>query len=213
MVSDIRTTAYFLWEARGQAHGNDLGDWYAAQALLRSKTSILQPQFQRVDPATVLNHFDISRRYDDRWLDSFSWIEIAAHPKSIFDGDRNRGLYFSEGFLWTCHRRLMDIPHPCANEFVYPDHGKVQRFACQLRQGLNLPPPLFLYPAPYQLEIIDGVHRCMAAFELAQSPETAGRFSGDDYTIWVGFDEYKFCAHAITYEIWIRSLLYSEASP
>ncbi len=218
MESDIRTTAYFLWEARGRVHGHDQADWYAAQALLQRSSGISRPKFHKVNPAIILGNIEISHcGLHEFFNPSSSWIEIAAHPKTIFDCDRNRRLHFDEGFLWVCYRIFKDPSvtqiTPC-HHFPYRDLDKFRSITSQLlaayRQGVNLPPPLFFYPAPYQFEILDGVHRCLAAFELAQTPAVAGCFSCADYRIWVGFNHDHRCAGDIVHQIWVSSLYYSE---
>jgi len=217
MEPDIRTTAYFLWEARGRAHGHDQGDWFAAQTLLRRQDGLAPPRFARVDAAAVLKTLDRSRRDLSRALDSFSWIELAAHPQAIFDADRNRRLFFEDGFLNTCQGLLQKAQgvggarKPQA--FYYPDPDKYRGVVRLLGQGVRLPPPLFLYPAPFELEILDGVHRCLAALELARSQATAGSLGRDGLTLRVGFDPRRFAASSIAHEIWIRSLLYAEPPP
>jgi hypothetical protein len=218
MESDIRTAAYFLWEARGRVHGHDQADWYAAQVLLRRSSAISRPTFHTVNPAAALDKLEISHRGLHEFFNpSSSWIEITAHPKTIFDCDRNRRLHFDEGFLWACYRIFKDpsVTHIAQSDhFPYRDLDAFRGITCQVlntyRQGGNLPPPLFFYPAPYQLEILDGVHRCLAAFELAQAPATANGFSCADYRIRIGFNHHQLCASAVAHQIWVSSLGYSE---
>jgi hypothetical protein len=216
--SDIRTAAYFLWEARGCVHGYDQADWYAAEILLHRRTVISRPEFHKVDAALILDNLEISHcGLHDFFNPSISWIEVSAHPKTIFEWDRNRRLHFDEGFLWACHRIFKDlsITHIAqSHHFPYRDLDKFRSITDQLldvyRQGANLLPPLFFYSAPYKFEILDGVHRCLAAFELTRALAHAGDFSCADYLIWLGFNHDQFRAEVIAHQLWVSSLCYSE---
>ena len=215
--SDIRTAAYFLWHGRGRVHGYDKSDWYAAQVLLRSNNVSFRPKFHKVNAAAAIRNLHISHRgHDEFFKPSCTWIEMAAHPKTIFDFDQNRRLHFDEGFLNACYRIFKDpsitrIAH--SHHFPFRDLAKyrqaIYQFINAYRQGADPPPPIFFCPAHYQLEILDGVHRCLAAFELALIPGTAGSFIGADYRIWVGFNHQRLSARAIAYQIWVSSLCYS----
>lgn len=216
MESDIRTAAYFLWQSRGCLLGYDKADWYTAEVLLHRRVQS-RPKFQKVPEALILNNLKISHMGLFQFFNpSSSWIEITAHPKTIFDCDRNRRLHFDEGFLSACYRIFKDlsITHVAqSHHFPYRDLNQFRTITYQMldayRQGANLPPPLFFYPGPYQFEILDGVHRCLAAFDLAQDSAIAGRFSCCDYRIWVGFNHDQFCDRAIAHQIWGSSVCYS----
>jgi hypothetical protein len=216
--SDIRTAAYFLWEGRGRVHGFDKADWYAAQVLLRRNNASIGPRFHPVNAAVASGNLKISHRgHDELFNPSCTWIEITAHPKTIFDFDRNRRLHFDEGFLNACYRILKDpsiTRIAQSHHFPFRDLANYRHATYQIinayRQSVEPPPPIFFCPAPYQLEILDGVHRCLAAFELALSPRATGNFCGADYRIWVGFNHHQLCAGAIANQIWVSSLCYSD---
>lgn len=109
--SDIRTAAYLLWEARGCVHGYDQTDWYVAQVLLRRRNVLSRLKFHKVNASVILGNLEISHcGLHEFFNSSNSWIEITAHPKMLFDCDRNRRLHFDEGFLWACHHILMAKP-------------------------------------------------------------------------------------------------------
>jgi len=42
LTNEIRKRAYELYLERGYRHGNDLGDWYRAEAEIKRKQSVLQ---------------------------------------------------------------------------------------------------------------------------------------------------------------------------
>lgn len=214
MNYDIASAAYSLWEARGRVNGHDQADWYAAQALLRDMGSQPRPNYSMVDPGTVLGTLEISHQgIHEFFTPSNSWIEIPSHPRTIFDCDRNRRLHFDEGFLQACHRILKDssiTEIAPSHHFPYRDldtfRSRANTILEAYRRGEKLPPPLFFYPDSYQFEILDGVHRCLAAFELAENPAAAGDFRCADYRIWIGFNHNKFCADTIAHQIWVSSL-------
>ena len=214
--NDIRTAAYFLWEARGRLHGHDQADWFAARALLLGTPPLPPPTFRDVNAAAIREALQLSHSgHAELFSDSSSWIEVAAHPQTIFECDRNRQLHFDEGFLSTCRRILKDTSITQiaqGHHFPYRDLGKFRDATWQVlaayERGAALPPPLFFYPAPYQLEILDGVHRCLAAYELTQTGAN-GRFSFHNYRIWLGFDRTRMSPGAVTHQVWTTSVVHS----
>lgn len=214
--ADIRTAAYFLWQARGHVHGQDELDWYAAQRILERRILDAPPSFKSVDASLVQRNIALSHcGHDELFSPSSQWVELAAHPRAMFDCDANRRLHFDEGFLCACHRIFNDLSitfiEP-SDHFPYRDLAHFRRTTHDVmaayRAGASMPPPIFFYPAPYQLEILDGVHRCLAAYELARSNQP-GRFSPAGYRIWLGFDRERFDAHHIAHQLWVISLFHA----
>lgn len=212
--ADIRTTAYFLWQARGSALGQAELDWQAAKLLIKRSSPAAPPPHETIDPVRV--HEIIARSHsghDELFRPSTRWIELTAHPHAIFDCDRNRRLHFDEGFLCACHRIFKDqsiVAIGPFDHFPYWDLAQFRRATNDLvaayRAGKYLPPPIFFCPAPDQLEILDGVHRCLAAYELAFPSNEPCNFSPADYRIWLGLDGDKFDAPHIAHQLWVTSL-------
>jgi hypothetical protein len=213
----IRAKAYELWEARGRVNGYDMEDWFAAETILKQiehcSKILYPPCYSYITKTDILNRLHISHEgIDDFLRPSISWIEIAAHPETIFECDRNRALHFEEGFLCTCYRIFKDINITYISRehhFPYKDLVKFRKKNWQLVdmycRGENLPPPLFFYPAPYQLEILDGVHRCLAAYELVQCrKETSLHFSPAFFIVWLGFDRNFFSASIVAHQLLVR---------
>lgn len=150
---------------------------------------------------------------------SNSWIEVVTNPETIFACDKNRRLHFDEGFLCACYRILKDTSISSiggADHFPYRDLLKFRKKTEQLtelyRQGSDLLAPLFFYPAAHQLEILDGVHRCLAAFELVDR----GRGNTDlalmaELRIWVGFNHSSFNPEFISQQLCVERVLPSSS--
>jgi hypothetical protein len=140
---------------------------------------------------------------------SSSWIETTTSIATIFKYDQNRRLHFDEGFLCACYRIFKDTNVSSigsADHFPYRDltnfRTKVGRFAELYSQGIDLPPPLFFYPAPYQLEILDGVHRCLATLEIVRlGTMAASHFVPDRVRIWTGFNRDFFAADIVVNQL------------
>ena len=212
--AEIRTAAYFLWQARGRVLGQDELDWNAAKLLIKRPSPVTSPPYNTIEPALVHNSIAGSHSgHDELFRHSTRWIELAVHPRAIFDCDRNRHLHFDEGFLCTSHRIFKDqsiVAIGPFDHFPYWDLAQFRRATNDViaayRAGMNLPPPIFFCPARDQLEILDGVHRCIAAYELALPSNEPCGFSPADYRIWVGFDGDKFDAPHMTHQLWETSL-------
>jgi hypothetical protein len=217
-TEEIRLAAYYLWESRGRVAGYDQADWYAAERLAANRGRIpgtARPPhaaYAEVQPDVILKRFVISHAGAGEFFTERNlWIETNATVQTIFEYDRNRRLHFDEGFLTACHRvfkdRTISSIHP-DHHFPYKDlvrfRSKVSTFRSFYLSGKKLPPPLFYYAAPHQLEILDGVHRCVAAFDAGRTP--------DWFSVWVGFNRDALSADAIVSQLWVGSIANSKAA-
>lgn len=209
---DVRLKAYELWRSRGRTHGHDQDDWYAAELLLESehalRCTMRLPEFRRVDPAEILRQVQISHAgIQDFFTPLHSWIETAVDLETVLDFDRNRKLHFDEGFLNASYRVALDLSITAiadSSHFPYRDlqavRSKIAQFAAMYKSGAHLPPPLFFYPAPCQLEVLDGVHRSVAAFQVLRNCRPAA------FTIWLGFNHQVFDAGVVVQQLWSHSM-------
>jgi hypothetical protein len=189
-------------------HGHDQDDWYAAELILDLEQAwrrkLRPPEFRFVQPAEILGQVQISHAgIHEFFSPSHSWMETTVGLETVFEFDRNRRLHFDEGFLNACYRVAKDLSITAiadVSHFPYHDlpalRQKVTQFAALYKSGADLPPPLFFYPAPYQLEVLDGVHRSIAAFEVTRNCEPCW------LTIWLGFDHHVFHGGQVVQELW-----------
>lgn len=208
----VRKKAYELWQARGGGHGYEQEDWCVAEMLLQLEAKLHRnlepPTYRCVQPSEILREARISHAgIREFFSPQNSWIEAATDLETIREFDTNRRLHFDEGFLVATQRIASDVSiQSIATTDHFPYHDlpemrqKVQRFASLYRNGTSLPPPLFFYPNAYQLEILDGVHRCLAAFHVLKNPEPCS------FRIWVGFAQDRFCASQVVQHLWFCSL-------
>jgi hypothetical protein len=211
--------AYNLWESRGKAHGGDRTDWHAAEVIhklaMTSCRAASPPYFSYVQVSELESGLDssiISYMKEAFFNNPLNyWVEISLDIGTVFKYDRNRRLHFDEGFLSACHRvfkdeaiqSIADVDH-----FPYRDLSKFRANVEALERlydnGTRLPSPLFFYSAPYQLEILDGVHRCLAAFELARRRKTAtdGQFSSHQYRVRLGVNRLRTDPAMLIHQLW-----------
>jgi hypothetical protein len=213
LESLVRQNAYELWEVRGRSYGNDLEDWYDAERYLReilNRYGYFLLNFTYVDQGYIKNVRYISHEGKNDFLrEPNVWIETYAALKTIIEFDRNRKLHFDEGFLWACYRIFEDDTIQCISErdhFPYKDlkkfRNKVKQYVEKHKRGVEIVPPLFFYPAQNQLEILDGVHRCLAKFDACNLHRHKNIFEDLDFIkIWVGFDQEKFSGEDLVMQI------------
>jgi hypothetical protein len=206
--ADVKAKAYELWQGRGMRHGHDRDDWYAAELILELEPAwgrrLRPPEFHSIEPAEILRQVQISHAgLHEFFTPAHSWIETTAGLETIFEFDRNRRLHFEEGFLNACYRVVRDPSITAiakASHFPYRDlpavRKKVRQFAELYKSRAHLPPPLFFYPAPHQLEVLDGVHRLIAALEATRNCEPCW------LTIWLGFNHRVFHGGQVVQQMW-----------
>jgi hypothetical protein len=206
--ADIRTRAFELWLGRAKGHGHDKEDWYTAEAVLDVEEALgrklYPPEFRVVGPAEILGELQVSHAGINGFFSpGHLWIETAVAVETIFGFDRNRRLHFDEGFLNASYRVATDLSVTAIGEeshFPYRDlsnvRAKIRQLAELYRSGVRLPPPLFFYPAPFQLEVLDGVHRSLAAFEALRNSGSAG------FLIWLGFNHQAFTPGLVIQQLW-----------
>jgi len=221
----IRSKAYDLWEARGRLDGDDQMDWYTAETILRLEAIfchvVFLPYFSYVQVSQIQSDLSVINYVKEAFFSdsSNSWIEIFLDIETVFECDRNRRLHFDEGFLRACYRVFTDTRVSSiadADHFPYRDlpkfRAKVECLTELHDHGDELPPPLFFYPAPYQLEILDGVHRCLAAFEVVQRRKaTDCHFVPQRFRVWLGFNRLWTEPAMIVHQLWAKSLFYVES--
>lgn len=209
----VRRQAYQLWEIRGRGQGHDEEDWLAAEIVLKAESLLgqrLSPLgFRCIGRHEIFSTLAISHaQIHDFFYPSASWIETEADIPTIFDFDQNRALHFDEGFLTAC-RRVAGDPTiqtiAAEHHFPYRELTKLRQHISEVkmcyREGASIPPPLFFYPAPGQLEILDGVHRCLAAYTLWEEAVLNA-----PYRVWVGFDHTTIEAGVVVQQIWVHGL-------
>jgi hypothetical protein len=209
----LRRRAYELWKARGARHGHDQDDWYAAEMAIALEEKLDRklepPEFRTVQPAEILRQVEISHAgIHDFFCPAHSWMETRADLETIFEFDGNRRLHFNEGFLAASRRVALDLTITAIDEtshFPYRDlpavREKIGALIARYRRGETPPPPLFFYPASGELEILDGVHRTIAAYEAARRFGSPGAL-----TIWVGFNSNLFDPGLVVQQLWCSSL-------
>lgn len=215
----ISIAAYYLWKARGCGHGHDKDDWYAAEILLSCPpdlhSKLYPPTYSYVGAEVVATNRIVSHAgFRNFLVPSNTWIEARTDPQTIFECDRNRRLHFNEGFLCTCYRVFKDesVSSIARNHhFPFKDlrkfRQKIDNFKSIYERGEDLPPPLFYCPAPYELEILDGVHRCLAAFDLARSGGFAlTRAEEGGLKICVGFNRDAIGLDTLVHQLWIGAI-------
>jgi|SRR5579859_2843087 len=208
----VRNKAYELWQARGNRHGQYHEDWYIAEMLVQLETKLRThldaPAYRQVSPSEILREVQVSHTgIDDFFAPQNSWIEADIDVETVFELDRNRRLHFDEGFLAASQRVAGDASIEliaATDHFPYRDlpamRQKVARFASLYESGASFPPPLFFYPSAYQLEILDGVHRCLAASHALKNLEL--KF----FRIWVGFGKEMFYPSEVVQQLWSCSV-------
>lgn len=214
----VRKKAYELWQARGSGHGYDHEDWYIAEMLVQLEAEFCRnlkpPAYRQVQPSEIIHEVQVSHTgIGEFFSPQNSWIEADTDLETIFELDRNRRLHFDEGFLAASQRVASDVSITLiadTDHFPYRDlpamRQKIRRFESLYGNGIRFPPPLFFYPAAYQLEILDGVHRCLAACHVLKNAEPGS------FRIWVGFGQDRFCASQVVQQLWscsLRHLYYS----
>jgi hypothetical protein len=206
--ADVRRTAYELWERRGKGDHHDWDDWYGAELALdleRTRGQKMRPPaFRAVEPDEILSQVEISHAgICEFFCPAHSWIETAVDLQTVFEFDSNRRLHFDEGLLNAARRVAMDLSITRIAEdshFPYRDLPSVRRkvgeFTALYRSRAHLPPPLFFYPAPCQLEILDGVHRTIAACQVMRDCGSSA------FTIWLGFNHQSYDAGLVVQQLW-----------
>lgn len=199
-------------EISKRASGMQLRSFSSYKAHLAEKRFL--PPFALITSDEIIAKVQISHEgIQDFFTSTNLWIETFTHMHTIFEYDQNRRLHFDEGFLCACYRIYKDMnisTIASADHFPYKDlfsfRKKIMEISEIYRSKNSLPPPLFFYPAPYHLEILDGVHRCVAAFELAQiSRATENQFIPKSFKILVGFN-HGLDAEKVIQQLWTRSI-------
>ena len=140
------------------------------------------------------------------------WIEVRIDPQTIFEYDRNRKLHFDKGFLCACYRIFKDqsvCSIACNDHFPYKDLCKFRdnifTFKDIYQKGVYVPPPLFYYSDSYQLEILDGVHRSIALYDIAVSNDNKKKhYAQNGVKIWIGFDHLRMSVDTVAHQFWIN---------
>lgn len=136
LLEQKRLTAYYLWEARGRAHGGDWADWYTAEELIRDPcatgSTLRSSDYSVISTEKITARLSISHAGIDQFFAAINlWFEMRIDSLTLFQFDRNCKLHFDEGFLCTCHRIFKDE----SIKKIAPDHHYRHQDLPGLRRG------------------------------------------------------------------------------